>query len=104
MRIGRWIFWINVPIGIAALVLAYRVLPSNNTSEKEKTIPILANVLSIQIDFEKPSVCDLCWNSQTNRAGGKGFYYRSPSGILRLNGAYDYRSVAVCVAASLKGF
>ncbi len=30
----RWIFWINVPIGIAALVLAYRVLPSNNTREK----------------------------------------------------------------------
>ncbi len=30
----RWIFWINVPIGIGALILAFRVLPANNTREK----------------------------------------------------------------------
>lgn len=33
----RWIFWINVPIGIVALLLATRVLRETNQREKHKT-------------------------------------------------------------------
>jgi MFS family permease len=43
----RWIFWINVPIGLAAAALALRVLPADHNAVRERRSFDLAGAITL---------------------------------------------------------